>query len=58
MRFYEFKPVKPLTPQQQRVRSVQQQIENGRKALSAERDRRRRARELERQRKASAKHAA
>jgi uncharacterized protein YlxW (UPF0749 family) len=58
MRFYEFKPTKPLTPQQQRVRSLQQQIENGRKALNAERERQRRAKEVERQRKASAKLAA
>jgi hypothetical protein len=58
MRFYEFKPVKPLTPQQQRVRSIQQQIEFGRKALAAERDRQRRAKELERQRKAAAKLSA
>lgn len=54
MRFCEFKPTKPLTAQQQRVRAIQQQIETGRRALAAERERQRRTRELERQRKATA----
>lgn len=53
MRFYEFKPLKPLTAAQQRVRAIQQQIEAGRRALAAERDRQRRAREQERSRRAA-----
>jgi hypothetical protein len=55
MRFYEIKPTKPLTAQQQRVRAIQQQIEAGRRARAAERERQRRTRELERQRKATIK---
>lgn len=39
MRFFEFKPVKPLTPQQQRIRSLQIQKQNISKQLKAERDR-------------------
>lgn len=55
MRFYEIKPTKPLTAQQQRVRAIQQQIEAGRRALAAERERQHRTRELGRQRKATIK---
>jgi uncharacterized protein YlxW (UPF0749 family) len=58
MRFYEIATVKPLTPQQQRIRSLQQQIEAGRRALAAERERQTRSKEMERQRKASSKLAA
>ena len=57
MRVYEIAPIKPLTPQQQRIRSLQQQIENGRRALASERERQKRAKETERQRKAAAKLA-
>ena len=41
MRLHEIKPnvIKPLTPQQQRVKSLQQQKDNASKALKAERDR-------------------
>ena len=41
MRLHEIKPnvIKPLTPQQQRVKSLQAQKDNASKALKAERDR-------------------
>ena len=40
MRLREFKPnvIKPLTPQQQRIKSLKQQKDNISKALKAERD--------------------
>jgi len=43
MRLHEIKPnvIKPLTPQQQRVKSLQTQKDNASKALKAERDRQR-----------------
>ena len=39
MRLKEFTTNKPPTPQQQRVKSLQQQKDNASKALKAERDR-------------------
>ncbi len=39
MRFFEIKPIKPLTPQQQRIKSLQTQKQNISKQLKAERDR-------------------
>ncbi len=39
MRFYEIKPIKPLTPEQQRIKSLQIQKQNISKQLKAERDR-------------------
>ena len=39
MRFFEFKPNKPLTPQQQRIKSLQTQKDNVSKQLKSERDR-------------------
>ncbi len=39
MRFFEFKPIKPLTPQQARIKSLQMQKKNVSKQLKAERDR-------------------
>ncbi len=39
MRFYEFKSIKPLTPQQARIQSLQTQKANVTKQLKAERDR-------------------
>jgi hypothetical protein len=39
MRFFEIKPTKPLTPQQQRIKSLQTQKDNVSKQLKAERDR-------------------
>jgi arsenate reductase-like glutaredoxin family protein len=56
MRFFEIqsiKPVKPLTPAQARLRSLKQQIENGKRALAAERERQSRQAELERQQKST-----
>ena len=38
MRFFEIKPSKPLTPQQQRIKSLQTQKQNINKQLKAERD--------------------
>jgi len=55
MRFYEIKSIKPLTPQQQRIRSIRQQIESNRRALAAERERQRQTNERERARRATAK---
>ncbi len=39
MRFFEIKSAKPLTPQQQRIKSLQTQKQNISKQLKAERDR-------------------
>ena len=39
MRFLEIKPIKPPTPQQQRIKSLQMQKNNVSKQLKAERDR-------------------
>jgi hypothetical protein len=39
MRFFEFKPIKPLTPKQQRIKSLQIQKDNVSKQLKAERNR-------------------
>jgi hypothetical protein len=37
MRFYEFKPNKPLTPQQSRIHSLKRSAEIARKAVDSER---------------------
>jgi hypothetical protein len=37
MRFYEFAPVKPLTPAQGRIASLKRQVEVAKKALAHER---------------------
>jgi len=42
MRFFEFKAIKPLTPEQQRIKSLQTQKQNIAKQLKAERDRQKR----------------
>ena len=39
MRFFEIKLIKPLTPQQQRIKSLQTQKDNISKQLKAARDR-------------------
>lgn len=39
MRIFEIQPIKPLTPQQQRIKSLQTQKQNIAKQLKAERDR-------------------
>jgi len=51
MRFFEIQPIKPLTPEQSRIRALKQGVEAARTRLTPERDRQRRARELERQRR-------
>lgn len=55
MRFYEIQTIKPLSPAQMRVRTLQQQIERSRRALSAEREQQRKQRETERQRRTANK---
>jgi len=49
MRFFEIASTKPLTPQQARIRSLQQGVESARARLQAERDRQRKERDLARQ---------
>jgi hypothetical protein len=39
MRFYEFKTIKPLTPQQSKINTLKQQKERASANLKAERDR-------------------
>jgi hypothetical protein len=39
MKIQEVTTIKPLTPQQQRIKSLQQQKDNANKALKAERNR-------------------
>jgi hypothetical protein len=39
MRFYEFKTIKPLTPQQSKINTLKQQKERASTQLKAERDR-------------------
>ena len=51
MRFFEIQPIKPLTPQQGRIRTLQQGVEAARARLQAERDTQRRERNLQRQRR-------
>ena len=48
-------PTKPLTPEQLRIRSLQQNIERGKQQLAAERERQRQQRELKRRQKAMIK---
>ncbi len=38
MRFFEFKPIKPLTPQQARIAALKRNADNARMALKRERD--------------------
>ncbi len=38
MRFFEFKPLKPLTPQQARIATLKRNADNARMALKRERD--------------------
>lgn len=37
MRFYEFKPIKPITPQQTRIASLKRNAEIAKQALASER---------------------
>ncbi len=39
MRFYEFKPQKPLTPEQARIKAFKDQVKRAQNALKAERAR-------------------
>ena len=52
MRFYEFKTIKPLTPEQGRINALKQQKEKAADALAAERDRQKQATATERVQKA------
>ncbi len=45
------KTIKPLTPKQMMIRNLKQNIENSRKKLQAEKDRQRKAKEMERQKR-------
>ncbi len=38
MRFFEFKPIKPLTPEQSRIATLKRNADNARMALKRERD--------------------
>ena len=37
MRFYEFKPIKPITPQQARIKSLKRSAEIAKQAVDSER---------------------
>ncbi len=52
MRFFEIKPIKPLTPEQQRIKNLRTQKQNIAKQLKAERDRQKRQRAQQRLAKA------
>jgi len=45
------KTIKPLTPQKMMIRNLKQNMENSRKKLQAEKDRQRKAKEMERQKR-------
>ena len=45
------KTIKPLTPKQMLIRNLKQNMENSRKKLQAEKDRQRKAKEMERQKR-------
>jgi len=45
------KTIKPLTAQQMMIRNLKQNIENSRKKLQVEKDRQRKAKEMERQKR-------
>ena len=44
MRFFEFKPLKPLTPEQSRIAALKRNADNARMALKRERDNQKRQR--------------
>ena len=48
MRIIEVVSKKPLSPQQQRIQTLKQQVERSRQALAAERERQRKERERKR----------
>jgi len=51
MRIYEIQAIKPQTPEQTRIKGLQQGVEKSREALQAERDRQRQQRDTERKQK-------
>jgi hypothetical protein len=53
VKIYEVIPkiIKPLTSQQMMIRNLKQNMENSRKRLQAEKDRQRKAKEMERQKR-------
>jgi hypothetical protein len=53
VKIYEVIPkiIKPLTPQQMMIRNLKQNMENSRKRLQAEKDRQRKAKEMEKQKR-------
>jgi len=51
MRIYEIQAIKPLTPEQTRIKGLQQGVEKSREALQAERDRQRQQRDTEREKR-------
>ena len=46
MRFYEFKTIKPLTPQQSKINTLKQQKERATANLKAERERQKKTKAL------------
>ena len=55
MRFFEIKPIKPLTLAQARVRALKLNVEKAKQAVDNERTNQQRQKELERARKRSLK---
>ncbi len=54
MRFFEFKPLKPLTPAQARIAALKRNVDNARNALKRERDNQKRQRANQQLQKLSA----
>ena len=52
MRFFEIKPIKPMSPEQQRIKNLRTQKQNIAKQLKAETDRQKRQRAQQRLAKA------
>ncbi len=55
MKFFEIKPIKPLTSAQARVRALKLNVEKAKQAVDTERTNQQRQKELERSRKRSLK---
>jgi len=51
MRIFEIQAVKPQTPEQTRIKGLQQGVERSREALQAERDKQRQQRDTERKKR-------
>jgi len=58
MRIYEIQALKPQTPEQTRIKGLQQGVEKSREALQAERDRQRQQRDTQRRQRLLAPSAA